>query len=208
MPITTVTKYFPDLDSRQLEQMEALEGLYTDWNAKINVVSRKDIDRLYERHVLHSLGIAKIVGLQAGARVMDFGSGGGFPGIPLAILFPETSFILVDSIGKKIRVVKEISSGLGLSNVVAIHSRAEEVTGTFDFIVSRAVTNMADTIRLLRKKINKKSFHPIKNGILALKGGDLGDEMKGIKGPLKLYPLSDFFDEEFFLTKYVVHASL
>ncbi len=200
-------KYFPELTELQISQFEKLEELYKDWNSKINVISRKDIDELYLRHVLHSLGIAKVQAFKAGSRVLDVGTGGGFPGIPLAILFPETQFQLVDSIGKKIKVVQGVAESLGLKNVKANHMRAEEVKGDFDFIVSRAVTNMPDFVNWVRKKITKKQNHELKNGILYLKGGDLTEELS-LFTSAKLFDLSTIFDEEFFETKKVVHLAL
>ena len=202
-----ISSYFTELTDRQQSQFEALAPLYSEWNAKINVISRKDIDALYTRHVLHSLGIAKAVTFQPGARILDVGTGGGFPGIPLAILFPETQFYLVDSIGKKILVVQEVAKALGLKNVRAEHIRAEKVTGEFDFIVSRAVTNMNDFVKWVRKKIAKKQQHDIANGILYLKGGDLTEELANFPRA-KLYHLSDYFSDPFFETKKVVHLPL
>ena len=171
-------KYFPNLTQLQISQFSQLQELYKDWNLKINVVSRKDIDELYLRHVLHSLGIAKVVQFKPNTKVLDVGTGGGFPGIPLAILFPETQFHLVDSIGKKIKVVNDVSEGLGLQNIKTTHGRVEEIKGTYDFIVSRAVAQMETFVFWTKGKINKKQQHPIKNGILYLKGGDLSDELK------------------------------
>lgn len=202
-----IKTYFPDLTEFQIRQFEQLASLYTLWNSQINVVSRKDIDELYTRHVLHSLGIAKVQTFNSGASVLDIGTGGGFPGIPLAILFPETDFYLVDSIGKKIKVVTEVASALGLKNVKAEHIRAEKVKGEFDFIVSRAVTRMDDFYKWTRGKIKKKSSHKLANGILYLKGGDLTEELK--KFPkASLYDLPNYFEEEFFETKKVVHIPL
>jgi len=190
-----------------MEQFSKLEDLYRDWNSKINVVSRKDIDALYTKHVLHSLGIAKVVEFKPKSRILDIGTGGGFPGIPLAIMFPESNFYLVDSIGKKIKVVREIAGELGLKNVRAEHLRAEEVKGHFDFIVSRAVTKMDDFVPWTRKKIAKKQNHELKNGILYLKGGDLKEELQNFP-KAKVYDLGDYFSEEFFKTKKVVHLPL
>ena len=170
-------KYFPELTEDQIDKFSRLEDLYRDWNGKINVISRKDIDALYLRHVLHSLGIAKVQKFNAGARVLDVGTGGGFPGIPLAILFPETQFQLVDSIGKKIKVVQGVSESLGLKNLTAHHMRAEEVKGEFDFVVSRAVTTMPAFVKWVRSKVSKKQNHELRNGILYLKGGDLSEEL-------------------------------
>jgi len=202
-----IKKYFPNLTELQVSQFEKLEELYKHWNAKINVISRKDIDELYMRHVLHSLGIAKVQEFKSGSKVLDVGTGGGFPGIPLAILFPETQFQLVDSIGKKIKVVKGVAEALDLKNLKAYHIRAEKVKGEFDFIVSRAVTTMPDFVKWVRKKIAKKSNHDLRNGILYLKGGDLTEELSVFQ-TTTLYDLSDFFDEDFFETKKVVHLPL
>lgn len=202
-----IKKYFPDLTETQIQQFSRLEELYTTWNAQINVISRRDIEELYLRHVLHSLGIAKVQPFKANAEVLDIGTGGGFPGIPLAILYPETNFLLVDSIGKKIKVVNGVANELGLKNVKAEHLRAEKVKGEFDFIVSRAVTNMNDFVKWTRKKIAKKSNHELKNGILYLKGGDLTEELANFP-KATLYNLSDFFEEDFFETKKVVHIPL
>ncbi|MDA8728947.1 16S rRNA (guanine(527)-N(7))-methyltransferase RsmG [Flavicella sp.] len=202
-----LNKYFPNLTETQVQHFKQLESLYTEWNAKINVISRKDIAALYERHVLHSLGIAKVQPFNPGARVLDVGTGGGFPGIPLAILFPETEFHLVDSIGKKIKVVEEVSAALGLKNVKAAHIRAEKVKGEFDFIVSRAVTTMPDFVKWVRKKVAKKQQHTLKNGILYLKGGDLTEELS-LYSSASLYELAAFFEEDFFETKKVVHLPL
>ncbi len=202
-----IKKYFPDLTADQLKKFGQLEELYKDWNLKINVVSRKDIDELYLRHVLHSLGIAKVQAFLPEAKILDVGTGGGFPGIPLAILFPETSFHLVDSIGKKIKVVEEVVAGLDLKNVQATNSRVEEIGGNFDFIVSRAVAAMPTFVHWTRGKIAKKSRHDLKNGILYLKGGDLSEELQDYK-TASIYPLSDYFEEDFFETKKVVHLPL
>ena len=202
-----ILQYFPDLTSDQIEQLAQLGPLYAEWNEKINVISRKDIDSLYLRHVLHSLGIAKVQAFLPGSRVLDIGTGGGFPGIPLAILFPETEFLLVDSIGKKIKVVEEVSRALGLKNVRAVHGRAEKQKGQFDFIVSRAVTNMSDFVRWTRNKVSKLNRHPIENGILYLKGGDLSEELQPFDQAI-VYNLSDYFSEDFFETKKVVHLPL
>lgn len=202
-----ITHYFPDLSEEQKVQFSKLEELYKLWNAQINVISRKDIDELYLRHVLHSLGIAKVQSLLPGSKILDVGTGGGFPGIPLAILFPEVEFLLVDSIGKKIKVVNEVAQALALSNVKAAHIRAEKVKGEFDFIVSRAVTNMNDFVKWTRKKVAKAHRHQLANGILYLKGGDLTQEL--INFPkATLFDLSDYFDEDFFETKKVVHLPL
>lgn len=199
--------HFPDLTATQKEQFGRLAALYADWNAKINVISRKDIDELYTRHVLHSLGIAKIMQFKPGTAVMDVGTGGGFPGIPLAILFPETSFYLIDVIGKKIKVVNEIATVLGLKNVKAEQKRANLVPEKFDFIVSRAVTNMPDFVSWVNGKTKQKQQHELANGILYLKGGDLAEELKDFPKATQ-YNLSDFFTEAFFETKKVVHLPL
>ncbi|WP_334056904.1 16S rRNA (guanine(527)-N(7))-methyltransferase RsmG [Polaribacter sp. P097] len=200
-------KYFTDLTETQKEQFSKLQDLYKDWNLKINVVSRKDIDELYLRHVLHSLGIAKVMPFKPGAKVMDVGTGGGFPGIPLAILFPETQFHLVDSIGKKIKVVNEVAEGLGLENVTTTHGRVEEVKDTYDFIVSRAVAQMETFVRWTKGKIAKKQNHDLKNGILYLKGGDLTEELQKYTSAT-IYDLPNYFDEPFFETKKVVHLGM
>ena len=200
-------KYFTDLTETQKEQFSKLQDLYKDWNLKINVVSRKDIDELYLRHVLHSLGIAKVMPFKPGSKVMDVGTGGGFPGIPLAILFPETEFHLVDSIGKKIKVVNEVAEGLGLQNVRTTHGRVEEVKDTYDFIVSRAVAQMETFVRWTKGKIAKKQNHDLKNGILYLKGGDLTEELQKYTSAT-IYDLPDYFDEPFFETKKVVHLGM
>ena len=202
-----ILKQFPDLSDNQILQFQKLQGLYEDWNAKINVISRKDIDELYTRHVLHSLGIAKIIEFRPGSKIMDVGTGGGFPGIPLAILFPEVDFYLIDVIAKKIRVVNEVAAGLGLKNVKAEQKRAELVKQEFDFIVSRAVTNMPDFVKWVDDKVAKKQNHELANGILYLKGGDLAEELKDFPKATQ-YNLSDFFKDEFFETKKVVHLPL
>ncbi|MDE0535947.1 16S rRNA (guanine(527)-N(7))-methyltransferase RsmG [Tenacibaculum sp. L6] len=202
-----IKKYFGNLTETQLEQFSKLQELYQDWNLKINVVSRKDIDELYLRHVLHSLGIAKVMEFQPGANVMDVGTGGGFPGVPLAILFPETQFHLVDSIGKKIKVVNEVVEGLGLENVKTTHGRVEEVDETYDFIVSRAVAQMETFHRWVKNKVKKKENHALKNGILYLKGGDLTEELANFP-KATIYDLPDFFEEDFFETKKVVHLPI
>ena len=202
-----ILKQFPDLSDNQILQFQKLQGLYEDWNAKINVISRKDIDELYTRHVLHSLGIAKIIDFRPGSKIMDVGTGGGFPGIPLAILFPEVDFYLIDVIAKKIKVVNEVATGLGLKNVKAEQKRAELVKQEFDFIVSRAVTNMPDFVSWVDDKVSKKQNHELANGILYLKGGDLTEELKAFPKATE-YNLSDFFSDEFFETKKVVHLPL
>jgi 16S rRNA (guanine527-N7)-methyltransferase len=202
-----ILKQFPNLTDNQRQQFERLQFLYEDWNSKINVISRKDIDELYTRHVLHSLGIAKILEFKPGSKIMDVGTGGGFPGIPLAILFPEVDFYLIDVIAKKIRVVNEVAIALGLINVKAEQKRAELVNQEFDFIVSRAVTNMPDFVSWVNGKIRKNSKHELQNGILYLKGGDLTEELKEYK-KAEQFNLSDFFKDEFFETKKVVHLAL
>lgn len=202
-----ILKYFPQLTDIQKSQFAKLQELYEDWNLKINVVSRKDIEELYLRHVLHSLGIAKIQEFLPGANILDVGTGGGFPGIPLAILFPEVNFHLVDSIGKKIKVVEEVLAGLQLENVKTTNARVETVSGKYDFIVSRAVAQMETFVHWVNDKIAKKNLHERKNGILYLKGGDLVDELK-VYQTATVFPLSDFFEEEFFETKSVVHLPL
>lgn len=205
MKSALIQKYFKDLTESQIAQFDQLYDLYSFWNAQINVISRKDIDELYERHILHSLGIAKFCTFKAGEKVLDVGTGGGFPGIPLAILFPDTEFHLVDSIGKKIKVVVEVASSLGLRNVKASHLRAEQVPDKYDFVVSRAVTRLIDFYPWIQGKFNKQSKNSIKNGILYLKGGDLTEEIAESRLKAELYPLSAYFEEEFFETKYVVY---
>ena len=202
-----ILKYFPNLTAIQKEQFEKLDFLYHDWNEKINVISRKDIDALYTKHILHSLGIAKIIQFEPGTYVLDVGTGGGFPGIPLAILFPETRFYLIDVIAKKIKVVQAVAEDLDLKNVRAEQMRAENVKGDFDFIVSRAVTNMPDFVSWVETKIKKNNKHELKNGILYLKGGDLSEELKDFPKATE-YNLADFFEDEFFETKKVVHLPL
>ncbi|MFA6277354.1 MAG: 16S rRNA (guanine(527)-N(7))-methyltransferase RsmG [Pedobacter sp.] len=200
-----ILKYFKNLTEQQIAQFAQLYDLYSFWNAQINVISRKDIDELYERHILHSLGIAKFCSFKEGEKVLDVGTGGGFPGIPLAILFPETDFHLVDSIGKKIKVVTEVAVALGLKNVKASHLRAEQVTDKYNFVVSRAVTRLIDFYPWIRGKFAKENKNAIQNGILYLKGGDLTEEINESKLKAELYPLSAYFEEEFFDTKYVVY---
>lgn len=201
-----IAKYFSELTKDQKDKFMQLEALYLDWNSKINVISRKDMDHFYLHHVLHSLGIAKVQIFNPGASVLDVGTGGGFPGVPLAILFPETEFLLVDSIGKKIRVVNEISQATGLKNIKAIQSRAEDVNQNFDFIVSRAVTALPEFMKWVQKKIRKENKHSLRNGVLYLKGGDLSDELASMKGKYTIYDLSSFFEEDFFETKKVVYV--
>lgn len=207
MEITSalIQKYFKNLSADQLAKFDQLYDLYSFWNAQINVISRKDIEELYERHILHSLGIAQFCTFKPGEKILDVGTGGGFPGIPLAILFPETQFHLVDSIGKKIKVVNEVAQALGLANVKASHLRAEQVTDKYDFVVSRAVTRLADFYPWVKGKFNKDSKNAIPNGILYLKGGELAEEIKESGLKAQLFPLSDYFEEDFFETKFVVY---
>lgn len=200
-----INNYFPTLTEKQRQQFKALGALYEDWNGKINVISRKDIGNLYVNHVLHSLGIAKIISFQRGAEILDVGTGGGFPGLPLAILFPDARFDLVDSIGKKITVVKEVSKGLGLTNVTAEQARVEQLKKKYDFIVSRAVTQMKEFYGWVHQKVKRESLHPLDNGILYLKGGDVEEEMDQLKRPYSVYDLTDYFKEEFFQTKRVLY---
>lgn len=205
MSVALIQKYFSELSPVQIEQFSKLEALYREWNEKINVISRKDVDSLYEKHILHSLGIAKVMEFKPKTKILDVGTGGGFPGIPLAILFPEAHFTLVDSIGKKITVVKEVSAGIGIQNITAVHGRAEEVKGQFHFVVSRAVTQMPEFLRWLRGKFEKEQFNSKHNGVLYLKGGDLTEELAGLK--TEIFDLKKYFDSEFFDTKKVVYLS-
>jgi 16S rRNA (guanine527-N7)-methyltransferase len=200
-----IEKYFPDLSSEQKLHFAALQDLYREWNAQINVISRKDIDHLYERHVLHSLAIGRFVNFAPNTQILDVGTGGGFPGIPLAILFPEVRFTLVDSIGKKIKVVQNVSQSLGLTNVISKHERAENVKQTFDFVVSRAVTNLPVFYSWIKNKIRKDEINTVSNGILYLKGGDVETEIKKLNLGSKIIPLSSYFDEAFFESKLLVH---
>ena len=202
-----ILKYFPNLTEDQINKFEKLESLYQDWNLKINVVSRKDIDELYIRHVLHSLGIAKVIEFKPGSKLLDVGTGGGFPGIPLAILFPDCSFHLVDSIAKKLKVVDEVVAGLGLTNVKTTHSRVENIDGKYDFIISRAVAAMPTFVHWVKGKIAKDQKHELKNGILYLKGGDLSEELKDYR-TTTIYNLSDYYSEDFYETKKVVHLPM
>ena len=203
-----IRKYFPNITEQQAEQFAQLEALYNDWNAKINVISRKDIQNLYEHHVLHSLGIAKVVNFKDGTEVMDLGTGGGFPGIPLAILFPNTQFHLVDSIGKKVRVAQEVANAIGLKNVRFSHARAEEIKDTYDFVVTRAVMPMIDLVKVARKNIKKEQHNAVPNGIIALKGGELQGEISSMRNIATVWELSEYFSEEYFKTKKVVHISI
>jgi 16S rRNA (guanine527-N7)-methyltransferase len=202
-----ILKYFPNISENQKFQFQKLESLYQDWNLKINVVSRKDIDELYLRHVLHSLGIAKLITFSDGSKILDVGTGGGFPGIPLAILFPNCTFHLVDSIAKKLKVVNEVVEGLGLTNVKTTHDRVENINDNYDFIVSRAVAAMPTFVHWTKGKILKKNNNSLKNGIIYLKGGDLNEELRDFKSAT-IYNLNDYFDEDFFETKKVVHLPL
>jgi 16S rRNA (guanine527-N7)-methyltransferase len=199
-----IQRYFPNLSDLQYKRLKALGELYSDWNAKINVISRKDMEHFYERHVLHSLAIAKVIQFKPETQILDVGTGGGFPGVPLAILFPEVSFHLVDSIGKKIKVVQEVSNALELTNLSAEHARAEQVSGQFDFVVSRAVTRLTEFYPWVQNKFNKKSFNDLDNGILYLKGVDLMEEFDQLKKPYQLFSLKDYYTEEWFESKGLV----
>ena len=201
-------KYFPNLSEEQIRQFTALRELYTDWNSKINVISRKDIDNLYEHHILHSLGIAKVIKFAPETNIMDLGTGGGFPGIPLAILFPECKFHLVDSIGKKIKVATEVSNSIGLKNVKLSHSRGEEIKDKYHFVVTRAVMPLIDLMKTVKKNIGNEQFNLLPNGIIALKGGELNAEMASMKNICTTWDLKDYFNEEFFETKKVVHVTV
>ncbi len=203
-----ILKYFPNLTESQIQQLEQLQPLYAEWNAQINVISRKDFSEFYERHVLHSLAIAKFINFTDATKVLDVGTGGGFPGIPLAILFPKVQFHLVDSIGKKIKVVNGVATSLNLKNVTAEQIRAEQLKQQYDFIVSRAVTKLPDFVKWIRKNVIRKQKNAIPNGILYLKGGDLSGELKPFKHSVFIQDLSEYFDEEFFSTKKVVHLPL
>ena len=216
MPTDIILKYFPDLTARQQEQLEALDALYHDWNAKINVISRKDIDQLYEHHVLHSLAIAKIIRFRPGTRILDFGTGGGFPGIPLAILFPECEFKLIDGTGKKIRVAQEVSQAIGLTNCHPEHLRGEDEKGQYHFVVSRAVMPLPDLVKIVRKNIIRQQrgasadavANALPNGILCLKGGDLQAEMQPFRNIVETTDISTFFAEDWFKQKYVIYLPL
>lgn len=203
-----IQKYFPILTAEQTAKFTQLQSLYLEWNSQINVISRKDMEHFYEHHVLHSLGIACVQQFLPGSQVMDVGTGGGFPGIPLAIMFPETEFLLVDSIGKKIKVVNEVAKAAGITNVKAIQSRAEDVKQKFDFVVSRAVTTLPEFVKWIENNIKKDSRHSLKNGILYLKGGDLEAELAPFRNRCHVYNLSSYFSEAFFETKKVVHLGL
>ena len=203
-----ILKYFPHLSDKQKAQFAALYDLYIDWNSKINVISRKDITNLYEHHVLHSLGIAKYIDFKPGSKVMDLGTGGGFPGIPLAILFPDTHFHLVDSIGKKIKVATEVAHAAGITNISTRHCRAEEEKQLFDFVVSRAVMPLTDLLKIIRKNISKEQHNALPNGLICLKGGEMTHEVMPVKNQTVIYDLKDNFEEEFFETKKVVYVPI
>lgn len=203
-----INKYFPNLTEQQRERFAALDELYRDWNSKINVISRKDIDNLYEHHILHSLGIAEIINFKPGTRIMDLGTGGGFPGIPLAIMFPEVQFHLVDSIGKKIKVCDEVRNALGLTNVTTEWTRGENIKEKYDFVVSRAVMPLTDLVKLIRKNVSRTSNNAMPNGLICLKGGELEHEVMPMKSQTLITDLSDYFEEEFFQTKKVVYVAL
>lgn len=206
--ISLLEHYFPTLTTNQKQQFELAIDAYIQWNAAINVVSRKDMENIVEKHFLHSLGIAKVCQFTPGTEILDVGTGGGFPGIPLAIMFPDTKFHLVDSIGKKIKVVNEVAHAIGLTNVTSQHERAQNVVGHYDFVVSRAVTRMQPFLEWIKHKINKNQFNKLANGVLYLKGGDLAEEMAETKRKYTLYDLQDYFKEEFFETKKVVHLPI
>jgi len=200
-----ILKYFPELTDEQRRQLEALDALYRDWNAKINVISRKDIDNLYEHHVLHSMAIAKMIRFQAGSKILDFGTGGGFPGIPLAILFPDCDFKLIDGTGKKIRVAQEVCDAIGLKNCHPEHLRGEEEKGKYDFVVSRAVMPLPDLYKIVRKNISKEQRNALPNGIICLKGGDLQEETRPYRNIVEINDISQFFDEEWFKEKNIIY---
>ena len=204
----TIRKYFPNLSDRQIEQFSALYDLYYDWNSKINVISRKDIENLYLHHVLHSLAIAKYITFKPGTTIMDMGCGGGFPGIPLAIMFPEVQFHLVDSIGKKVRVAAEIANAIGLTNVRTSHSRAEEIKDKYSFVVSRAVMQLPDLVKICRKNISKEQENVLPNGIICLKGGDMTAETRAFRNSCEIVEVGSFFDEEYFKDKKVVYVQI
>ncbi|MBR5531552.1 MAG: 16S rRNA (guanine(527)-N(7))-methyltransferase RsmG [Bacteroidaceae bacterium] len=206
--LQAIYELFPQLTDKQREQLEALDALYRDWNAKINVISRKDIDNLYSHHVLHSLGIAKVANFRPGTSIMDVGTGGGFPGIPLAILYPECRFLLVDSIGKKIRVASDVIEQLGLTNVKAVHRNVMEEKGKYDFVVSRAVMDTRDLVRLVKKNVSREQHNALPNGLICLKGGDLATELAPFKNTSEIWNLSDFFSDDFFETKQVIYVQL
>lgn len=203
--MSIIDKYFPSLSAKQKEQIDALFDLYSDWNSRINVISRKDIDNLYLHHVLHSLAIAKYIRFQPGTSIIDVGTGGGFPGIPLALFFPEVNFLLLDSIGKKIKVAREVSQAIGLQNVDFIHSRMEDEKRKFDFVVSRAVMPLPDLVRVVRKNISSEQKNALPNGIICLKGGDLASELSPFKGKVEVFSLDKYFSESFFETKKLIY---
>lgn len=203
-----ILHYFPTLTEKQKEQFAALDALYRAWNAKINVISRKDIDNLYEHHILHSLGIAKVIRFRPGSSVLDIGTGGGFPGIPLAILFPEVKFHLLDSIGKKVKVAQAVAEAIGLENVRCSHRNVMEDKEKYDFVVSRAVMQMSDLVKLIRKNVHHEQKNSLPNGVICLKGGDIQSEMRPFKHCCEVWPLSTYFEEEFFETKKVAYVSL
>jgi len=200
-----ILKYFPNLDPEQIKRFEKMDSLYRDWNEKINLISRKDIDSLYEKHILHSLSIAKIIDFRSGTKILDVGTGGGFPGIPLAILFPMSQFVLIDSIGKKIKVVQAIAQDLELKNVTAIHGRVEDITQEFDFVISRAVTSFPEFVEMVKKNVSRKALNALPNGIIYLKGGDIELEIKKFKHNIEVTEIANFFNEPFFETKKVVY---
>lgn len=204
--IELIKKYFPHLSTKQIEQFTTLDALYHDWNSKINVISRKDIDNLYEHHILHSLAIAKYITFREGTNVLDFGTGGGFPGIPLAIFFPEANFKLIDGTGKKVRVAQEVADAIGLENVLPAHLRGEEEKGKFDFIVSRAVMPLPDLMKIVKKNIASDQHNTLPNGVIVLKGGNLNDELKPYKKIVEKTELSQWFDEEWFKEKYLIYV--
>jgi 16S rRNA methyltransferase gidB len=204
--IELIKKYFPHLSTKQIEQFTALDALYHDWNSKINVISRKDIDNLYEHHILHSLAIAKYITFREGTNVLDFGTGGGFPGIPLAIFFPEANFKLIDGTGKKVRVAQEVADAIGLENVLPAHLRGEEEKGKFDFIVSRAVMPLPDLMKIVKKNIAPDQHNTLPNGVIVLKGGNLNDELKPYKKIVEKTELSQWFGEEWFKEKYLIYV--
>ena len=203
-----IQRYFPNLTEKQKEQMAALKDLYTDWNTKINVISRKDIDNLYEHHVLHSLAIMKALRFKAGSNVLDFGTGGGFPGIPLAIMMPDVNFKLIDGTGKKIRVVEEVASAIGLENVTAEHLRGEDEKGKYDFVVSRAVMPLPDLVKIVKKNISQKQHNAMLNGVLVLKGGNVDAEIHPYRKSVEVSPISNWFEEEWFKEKNVIYLPL
>lgn len=203
-----ILNYFPNLNARQIEQLNQLDELYRTWNARINVISRKDIDNLYEHHVLHSLAIAKAIHFQPGTTVLDFGTGGGFPGIPLAIMFPDCHFKLIDGTGKKILVVNEVRKALGLTNVTAQHIRGEEEKGQYDFVVSRAVMPLPDLLKIVKKNISKRQHNAMGNGVFCLKGGHLDTEIQAFKRIVEVSPISDWFKEEWFKEKYLIYLPI